>query len=112
MKREHLGEFEELVLLTVAALDGEAYGISIKDDMLSRMERRTSIGALRSVLKRLEQKGYLKSELGEPTAVRGGKRKRYFHVTAAGKRKMERAMEARMRIWSAIPNVSPDFKFS
>ena len=111
MGRNHLGEFEEIVLLTVALLDGEAYGISIKSSIEERLERSVSVGAMRTALKRLEGKGFLTSKFGEPTAVRGGKRKRYFTVTASGKRALEQVMDMRKRLWGAIPYTSIDFKF-
>lgn len=111
MKRLRLGEFEEIVLLTVAALDSKAYGIAIKDDIEERLERQVSVGAMRTALKRLEKKGFLSSEFGEPTAIRGGKRKRYFQVTATGKRALEYVMDVRKRLWTAIPYTSMDFKF-
>jgi len=111
MERTHLGEFEEIVLLTVAVLDEKAYGIAIKGDIEERLDRRVSVGAMRTALKRLEKKGYLTSTLGEPTAVRGGKRKRFFLVTLGGKKALERAMETRTKLWRAIPYTSIDFKF-
>ena len=79
-----LGEFEEVVLLTVAVLHGNAYGIAIKEDIELRLKRNVSVGAMRTALRRLEGKGFLKSEFGEATAVRGGKRKRHFEVAALG----------------------------
>jgi len=111
MERTNLGEFEEVVLLTVAVLGDDAYGISIREDMLERLGREVSMGALRTALKRLESKGYLDSEFGEPTAVRGGKRKRYYRITSAGRQAAENAMDARKRLWNAIPHTSLDFKF-
>ncbi|MDH3648813.1 MAG: PadR family transcriptional regulator [Saprospiraceae bacterium] len=111
MPRPHLGEFEEIVLLTVAVLDEGAYGIAIKDDMEERLERNVSMGAMRTALKRLEDKGYLKSKLGEPTAVRGGKRKRYYTVTHAGREALQQVMDVRKRLWQAIPYTSLDFRF-
>lgn len=111
MFRTHLGEFEEIVLLTVAVLDEEAYGIAIKIDIEERLERNVSVGAMRTALKRLETKGLLTSRLGEPTARRGGKRKRFFTVTASGKKALERVMEIRKKLWGAIPFTSPDFRF-
>ena len=75
MGKYQLGEFEEVVMLTVAILQGDAYGISIIEEMEKRLDRKVSIGSLQTVLRRLEKKGYLKSEFGEATAVRGGKRK-------------------------------------
>jgi len=89
MGKYQLGEFEEVVLLTVAILYGEAYGIAIIEEMEKRLNRSVSIGSLQTVLRRLEKKGFLTSEFGEATQVRGGKRKRYFTVTQYGRKVME-----------------------
>jgi len=107
-----MGEFEEVVLLTVAILYENAYGISIKDDIEERLGRKVSVGAMRTALSRLENKGLLESAFGEATAVRGGKRKRYFKVTPFGKKELEEVMETRKRLWSAVPSVAFDFKFT
>lgn len=107
-----LGEFEEVVLLTVAVLFEDAYGVGIKNDIETRLNRKVSVGAMRTALKRLETKGFLESEFGEATKVRGGKRKRYFKVTQMGKKAMEQVMETRQKLWNAIPELSLDFKFS
>ncbi|MFY0625520.1 MAG: helix-turn-helix transcriptional regulator [Reichenbachiella sp.] len=107
-----LGEFEEVVLLTVAVLYKNAYGISIKEDIETRLERKVSIGAMRTALNRLEKKGFVNSEFGEATKVRGGKRKRYFRLTPTGKKALEDVMESRNKLWSAIPELSFDFNFS
>ena len=106
MGKYQLGEFEEVVLLTVAVLYGEAYGIAIIEEMEKRLNRSVSIGALQTVLRRLEKKGFLTSEFGEATQVRGGKRKRYFTVTQYGQRAMEEIKEQRMGLWRAIPEVA------
>jgi len=106
MGKYQLGEFEEVVLLTVAILYGEAYGIAIIEEMEKRLNRSVSIGALQTVLRRLEQKGFLTSEFGEATQVRGGKRKRYFTVTQYGQKAMEEIKEQRMGLWQAIPEVA------
>ncbi len=105
MGKHHLGEFEEIVLLTVAVLHGQAYGIAIIEEIENRMGRSVSMGAMQTVLRRMEQKGYLTSEFGEATAVRGGKRKRYFEVTESGKQAIRETKEARTALWEAIPNV-------
>lgn len=105
MGKHHLAEFEELVLLTVALLHGEAYGIAIADEMEARLDRKISIGSLQTVLRRLESKGYLTSELGEATSIRGGKRKRYFTITQLGKAMLETTKEQRMNLWDAIPKI-------
>lgn len=106
MSKHHLGEFEEIVMLTVAILADEAYGIAIIDEMESRLDRKVSIGALQTVLRRLEKKGYLISKFGEATKVRGGKRKRYFMLTAYGKKVLTEVKEQRLGLWNAIPQFS------
>ena len=103
MSKNHLGEFEEIVLLTVAILYGEAYGIAIINEMESRLNRKVSIGALQTVLRRLEKKSYLASEFGESTKIRGGKRKRFFTLTDFGKKALSEVKEQRMGLWSSIP---------
>ncbi|MEM9897133.1 MAG: helix-turn-helix transcriptional regulator [Bacteroidota bacterium] len=103
MGKHHLGEFEEIVMLTVAILQDEAYGFGIIEEMESRLKRSVSIGALQTVLKRLEKKGYLDSALGESTAIRGGKRKRFYHLTSAGKEILKETKEQRVGLWEAVP---------
>ena len=95
----YIGEFEELVLLTVASLGEEAYGVSIKDDIEKRSNRTISIGALHSTITRLEEKNYLKSWLGEPTQERGGRRKRYFELTQQGKVALHEIKQLRDDLW-------------
>ncbi len=107
-----IGEFEEVVMLNVAILYEDAYGISIKEDIEKRLERKVSVGAMRTALSRLEKKGFLRSEFGEATAVRGGKRKRYFRVTAEGKKALEQVMESRKKLWEAIPSMAFDFRLA
>ena len=86
MSNHHLGEFEEIVLLTVAILNDEAYGIAIINEMETRLNRKVSIGALQTVLRRLEKKAFLTSKFGEKTKIRGGKRKRFFSLTPYSKK--------------------------
>ncbi len=109
MKRTHLGEFEEVVLLTVAVLYDEAYGVAIKHDIEERLNRSVSVGALQSALRRMENKGFLSSRLGETSPVRGGKRKRYFTVSPYGKQALTEVKENRLQLWRAIPKVAFDF---
>ena len=104
--RHQLGEFEELVMLTVGILHKEAYGVAISDEIERRTNRSVSIGALQTVLRRLESKGYLTSEFGEATNVRGGKRKRYFSMTALGSRVLRENHEQRRELYRAIPRIA------
>ena len=112
MKEYQLGEFEEIVLLTVGVLYGNAYGVAIKDEIEGRIKRKVSVGALQSALRRMEKKGYLKSKEGETDAKRGGKPRRYFTITAYGKDALEHARDVRTELWDAIPPLALDFKFS
>lgn len=98
----HLGEFEEVVLLTVAILNGEAYGVAIIDEMEKRLDRKVSIGALQTVLRRLEKKELLSSAFGEATKIRGGKRKRYFTVTQQGIKILNNTKDQRLSLWKAV----------
>ena len=106
MSQYHLGEFEEVVLLTVGILNGEAYGVAIIDEMEKRLNRKVSIGALQTVLRRLENKGMLDSALGDSTNIRGGKRKRYFTLTQNGQKVLNDAKDQRLALWKAIPKIA------
>jgi PadR family transcriptional regulator PadR len=106
MGRHQLGELEEIVMLTVGILFKEAYGVAIIDEIENRIKRKVSIGALQTVLRRLEQKGYLTSEFGEATQVRGGKRKRYFTLTNLGSRAIRETQDQRSDLFKAIPRLA------
>ena len=95
----YIGEFEELVLLTIASLGEQAYGVAIKEDIENRSERSISIGALHSTITRLEEKNYITSWLGEPTQERGGRRKRYFELTHQGKVELHQMKDLRDELW-------------
>lgn len=107
-----LGEFEEIVLLTVGLLFNEAYGVAIKDEIESRSKRKVSVGALQSALRRMEKKGYLSSKEGESNPLRGGKPKRFFSITAYGKKALQNSRDLRNELWNAIPEVALEFKYS
>lgn len=106
MKGTNLGEFEELVLLTIAALGQEAYSVAICDELERYTGRSAKLGVVHSVLNRLEEKGHAKSHLGEASATRGGKRKRFYEVTHAGKVALVRAKEVRDNIWQNISGLN------
>lgn len=106
MKGTNLGEFEELVLLTIASLISEAYSVAICDDLQKRTGRSVKLGVVHAVLNRLEEKGLAKSKLGEATSTRGGKRKRYYTVTSAGKAALLKAKELRDQYWHLIPGLA------
>jgi DNA-binding PadR family transcriptional regulator len=82
--RDYLGEFEHIVILALLRLAGRAYGVTVRQEIEARTAREVSIGAIYATLDRLETKGYVKSQFGEPTPERGGRSKRFFHVTAKG----------------------------
>lgn len=105
MKKIQLGEFEEVVLLTVGVLHGNAYGVTIKDEMEQRLNREVTIGALQITLRRLESKGFLKSKLGDSTESRRGRPKLYFEITAYGKKALEYTKESRDDLWKALPKL-------
>ena len=105
MGREGLGEFEHLVLLAIARLSDEAYGVPIVDELEAQTGRRVSRASVYVALKRLESKGYIASLLGDPTPERGGRAKRYFQVTAIGHRRLQDARAALMRMWAGLPAV-------
>ena len=112
MKKFQLGEFDEIVMLTVAILYDNAYGVSIKKEIESRLNRSVSVGALQSALKRLEDKGYLESVDKDATQERAGRPKRFFKITALGKEAMEYTKETRNSLWDSIPAISLDVKFA
>lgn len=103
MKKYQLGEFEELVILTIGVLNNVAYSVSIKDEIESRLSRTVSLGALHTALKRMVDKGFLRSYSGDTTDERAGRPKRYFEITAMGKKAMQYTKETREALWKAIP---------
>jgi DNA-binding PadR family transcriptional regulator len=112
MKGMYLGELEELVLLTVGILYPEAYGVGVMDEVEKQTGRSLNISAVHAVLTRLEEKGFLKSKMSEPTDERGGRRKRIFLLTAAGKRALEEANEMRNQLFNQIPRIALQFKLA
>ena len=106
MGKYQLGEFEEVVMLTVAVLYGDAYGVAIKQEIEAQLDRKVSVGALQSALKRLEKKGLLESEEGESSTARGGRPKRFFKITSYGKKVIEQTKANRDKLWQAIPAIA------
>jgi PadR family transcriptional regulator PadR len=105
MKGTNVGEFEELVLLTVATQVSNAYSVGICDELEKVSGRSVKLGVVHAVLNRLEEKGLVKSKLGESTNVRGGKRKRFYSVTNGGKAALIKAKELRDQLWNRIPEL-------
>lgn len=106
MQGTHLGEFEELVLLSVGALGDDAYGVAIKEFITEKANRVPSIGALHSALSRLEDKGFLKIKIGESTKIRGGRRKKYYIITIAGREVLKIINAQRSELYSMIPGLN------
>ena len=109
MKGTNLGEFEELVLLIVLILQEEAYVLKIKDEVFSQIKRNVAMGALHSTLSRLEKKGFLESEMLGATKERGGRRKRIYQLTGAGKEILKDANEQRQMLWKQVPDYALKF---
>ncbi len=105
MGKTYLGEFEELILTMVGILGDEAYGKVIVEEISSRLDRKVSLSAVHVTLYRLEDKGYVKSEMGGATSERGGRRKRYFQITNAGMALLREMRENRIELWKLIPQL-------
>ena len=106
MRGEHLGELEELVLLTVGSLTTEAYAVAILEEITSNTYRKMDVTAVHSVLRRLEKKGFVTSEMGGATSDRGGRRKRFFTLTKAGRRVLDETMELRLALYQKMPKLT------
>lgn len=103
MRRTYLGEFEEVILLMVAVLNGQAYGVAITEELEKETGRAVSLSAVHAALQRLQEKGMVTSHLGGATPERGGRRKRFFTVTAAGSQSLQHIRETRNHLWELIP---------
>ncbi len=103
MKNKGLGEFEELILLAVCILKDTAYGVSVKNEVEKHSGRSVMLGAVHITLYRLQDKGYLSSELGGSSSKRGDRRKRLFKITAAGMAQLKASQEVRQKMWSQLP---------
>ena len=98
-KGSHLGDLEELILLALLRLGPEAHGGLVRDELDERADRTVSVSTVYVTLMRLEEKGYARSWLGEPTEERGGKAKRHFAVSAEGLAALEATRDVRERMW-------------
>ena len=112
MKKIQLGEFEEVVLLTVGVLHGNAYGVTIKEDIEKRLGREVTVGALQVTLRRLESKGFLKSKGGESNESRRGRPKLFFEITAYGKKALDYTKASRDELWNALPKLVLKLKYT
>jgi PadR family transcriptional regulator, regulatory protein PadR len=103
MKGTNLGEFEELILLTIGVLFNDAYGVAIQRELMSRCDRNATLSTIHVTLHRLEEKGYVESRLDGATGERGGRRKLIFQVTKSGKVALQHTKEQRNELWKAWP---------
>src|SRR5271170_6736628 len=101
-KLDYLGEFEHIVILALLRLADKAYGVTVRREIEARTGREVSIGAIYATLDRLQAKGYVNSQLGEPTPERGGRSKRFFHVTAKGTLALNRTHRAVRRMMQGL----------
>ena len=101
-KVSYLGELEHVLLWTVVRLGDGAYGMAVRDDLERRAGRDVARGAVYITLDRLVKKGYLTSELGDASAARGGRARRYFTVTQSGKEALRQAREALVSAWDGL----------
>lgn len=105
MTRTYLGEFEHLVLLAILRLGDEAYGPAILDELEKRTGRSPSPGSMYVTLDRLEEKGLLRSRLGDADGDRGGRPRRYVSVTAHGVRELRASRAALLKLWRGLEGV-------
>lgn len=109
---EQLGTLEELVLLTVCSLSDDAYGVSVHQHLADVSGRSVSLGAIHTTLYRLQDKGFLESEMGGSSPTRGGRRKRIFRATGAGIEVLRTTRSVRDRLWESIPSLGSSLRFS
>ncbi len=100
--RQFLGEFEQLVLLALVRLQGNAYGVTIRRELVERTKRDVSLGAVYATLSRLAEKGFVESSVGEPTPERGGRAKKFFSVTAPGLVALDETRQVQNRMWDGV----------
>ncbi|MEP5614150.1 MAG: helix-turn-helix transcriptional regulator [Cyclobacteriaceae bacterium] len=108
-KGGNIGEFEELVLLVVGTLNDNAYGVEVRNFIMQETGRKVNISAVHEVLKRLEKKKFIRSEVGGATEERGGRRKKFFFLTSEGKQVLDRSRELRNGLYNRIPEVGFNF---
>jgi PadR family transcriptional regulator PadR len=104
-KRPSFGNFELMVMLVLIRLGENAYGVPISKELEDQTGREVALGSVYAALERLEQKGFVSSRLGNPTAERGGRAKRYFRVTAKGLREVDDAQRVLTNLWRRIPKL-------
>ena len=106
MFKDHIGELEELILLIIVMLKDEAYGLAIRKALKDEANRNVTIGAVHGTVNRLESKGFIESSMGGATEERGGRRKRIFSITAAGKNILHKSRDVKVNLWQQIPDLA------
>lgn len=101
----YLSEFELMVMLAFLRLGDNAYGVPIAGEIEEHTKREVKLGSIYAALERLEEKGFVVSELGEPTRERGGRAKRYFHVTKQGTRQVRETQQTLIKLWRGVPEL-------
>ncbi|HTE31244.1 MAG TPA: helix-turn-helix transcriptional regulator [Chryseolinea sp.] len=113
MIETRIGDFEEVIMLILGILpEGDSYAFKISAEFQKQTERSVSIGAVHSTLDRLENKGFVKSEMRNASSERGDRRKRIFTITALGKRVLRESMEFKVSLWKQYPAFAVKFNFS
>lgn len=102
-RSDALGEFEQSVLLAIAHLGPDAYGVTVRREIERRTRRTVAVGALYTALDRLERKGFVSSSMSDPTPEPGGRSKRHFQLRAAGATALRQARERINRMWEGLP---------
>ena len=105
MPRDHLGEFEQIVLLAILRLGDNAYGVPVRQEIEKRTGRSLTVGALYRTFDRLQDKGYLTSFFSDPTPERGGRAKRHFRTTSRGLRVVRETQQSLVKLWRGIPQL-------
>jgi DNA-binding PadR family transcriptional regulator len=103
-------DLEQQLLLAVWQLGGDAYGVTIRDELETRIGKAPTLGAIYTTLVRLEKKGWLNSGLSDPTPVRGGKAKRFFAITDEGIEGLRQARQAFDALWDGLPTQSETYR--
>jgi DNA-binding PadR family transcriptional regulator len=102
MARQSLGEFEHLIMLGIVRAGPEAYGVSIIEELEAHTGRSVSQAAAYLTLRRLEEKGWIKSRLADPTPERGGRAKRYFAMKPAGIKRLRESRATLLTMWDGV----------
>jgi len=104
-RRDQLGGFELMVILVLIRLGDNAYGVPICEELEKRTGREAAVGSVYAALERLEHKGFVTSELGEPTSERGGRAKKYFRLTARGLKEVRETQRSLVKLWQGLPEL-------